>query len=977
MITTSTPGRRRHKMRAVALPIALAVTTTVLASTGAAAGRPATGSPATDTPQATSPDATAALGSISRPAASCWEIKEQRPDAPSGTYWLWTPKLEVADQFYCDQETDGGGWVLIGRGREAWNRSDAGMGTTADVRKTITGPGAFAPRTLSAEVINGLYNGERADAQQMRLRRALDGTGTNWQETRYAYSSGMPTWSWPAAHGAETPVKGVTFDGATAAAGSNTVGWVGTQQSIASLYTRINAYTYNGGTWAHHKTAALPGASTASDSYVYHSGGWLNVPFTQVFSRPKVTSSAFVAVPEEGLAEARNKAVVRDGSLKNPWGVTGRSPLFRDNLDVEVQAFGEDKATGIMYVGGNFTTVQRDSSATDAATQQFLAAFDATTGEWIPTFRPELDGQVKSIEVLPGGRLAVGGEFSNADSAPHEGFVVLDKSTGRVHQDFSTLLVNRVSVETVSVWDIVTHDGWLYLGGKFTHATGPSSTREVYSRNIMRLRLDDLTPDRTFTAELNGGAVDLDIHNGRLYAAGTFSLNKGASAFRALAINLSDYTQVPWKINVSYGNAVLNSRQYGVVATDTSVWLTGAEHLHAAYDSSDLSLKQTWMQYAGGDGQTIASNGDTVFAGCHCWGKSYEGAAKWGASGTNFEEISAIGAYDAVGTTLQRTPKVWDPAFSSRHGDGAWASHIDSRGTLWVGGDFTHAVPHGWTSRRWTGGFVRFEQDLDAIAPAVPTGLSVVTDGTWDALSWEPGGEGVTYQVFAIGSGELVTQTTDTAVAVPARPDGTRYVVRALDSDGNISATSNAVVAQPGEISADLIPEASPTRPVQLISPRATWSHSHDAGRPDGWPAVEPFTSTGTAPLGWGTNDVATAFPAAADGTRPLASYYAKSFDLPADAPHQELVVTVRIDDGTAVYLNGKEVLRENLPDGELADRTYATQSVSGNAAPDNTKTVRIPITDLAEGTNTITAEVHSNWTKAPSSTFDLEAVLQ
>ncbi|MEI7055302.1 hypothetical protein WBG06_05740 [Nocardioides sp. CCNWLW239] len=829
-------------------------------------------------------------------------------------------------------------WVKLSSGNGYMNADDTPSGAGSQLQQSVTGVTPGSTLSVTVHWNHGIPN--PGDAMQLTLSYA----GVNYAAWQTPYGVGSS--------------KVVVANGATVAPATGSA-----EKTAATYQVTFPDNVPQSGVMRFAMTAITNKVSPGDD---------FRITNLSMHSPP-------VPVPEEGLPEQRRKAVLRNGSLKNPWGVTGRSPLFQDNLDVEVQAFGEDTANDIMYVGGNFTTVQRDKDGTDAATQQFLAAFDSVTGEWIDTFRPDLDGQVKAIEVLPGGRLAVGGEFANVDGAPHEGFVVLDTATGKVHPDFTTLLVNHISIETVSVWDFVTDDGWLYLAGKFTHATAPGSTREIYSRNLMRMSLDDLTPDRTFTADLNGGAVDLDIHNGRLYAAGTFSQNKGNPAFRALAIDLDDYSQIPWTIHTSYGTAVLNTRQYGVVATDTSVWLTGAEHLHAAYDATDLSLKQTWMQYSGGDGQTIATNGDTVFAGCHCWDYTYEGARKWGDKGSNYAEISAIGAYDAVGTTIQRSPKVWDPVFSSRRGDGAWASHIDERGTLWVGGDFTHARPDGWTTgNRWTGGFVRFEQDGDATAPDVPTRLTVVTDGSWDALSWDPTGEdGLTYQVFRIGSGDMVAETTDTAIAVPAAPEGTRYLVRAIDTAGNISATSDPAVAQPGEIPAGLVHEGEPVRPTQVIAPRTSWTYSYDAGRPDGWPAVTSLASTGAAPLGWGTQDVATTFPAAADGTRPLATYYARSFELPADAPHQELVITVRLDDGAAVYVNGREVLRENLPDGDLTDRTYATTSVSGAAAPANTSTVRIPVSDLTTGTNTITAETHANWSKAPSSTFDLEAVLQ
>ena len=96
-------------------------------------------------------------------AASCWEIKSNFPEKPDGIYWLQTPTLIVPQQFWCDQTTDGGGWVLVGRGREGWGFGYGGQGKSIDVT-TPTGQAAFAPRALAARTIDGLLDGGRVDA---------------------------------------------------------------------------------------------------------------------------------------------------------------------------------------------------------------------------------------------------------------------------------------------------------------------------------------------------------------------------------------------------------------------------------------------------------------------------------------------------------------------------------------------------------------------------------------------------------------------------------------------------------------------------------------------------------------------------------------------------------------------------------------------------------------------------------------------
>jgi hypothetical protein len=46
------------------------------------------------------------------PRASCLELRDSDPDAPSGVYWL-QPDDGAPFAAYCDQETAGGGWTLV------------------------------------------------------------------------------------------------------------------------------------------------------------------------------------------------------------------------------------------------------------------------------------------------------------------------------------------------------------------------------------------------------------------------------------------------------------------------------------------------------------------------------------------------------------------------------------------------------------------------------------------------------------------------------------------------------------------------------------------------------------------------------------------------------------------------------------------------------------------------------------------------
>src|SRR5699024_5655917 len=134
-------------------------------------------------------------------------------------------------------------------------------------------------------------------------------------------------------------------------------------------------------------------------------------PFTQVFLRPRVMSESFEAIPDAGTSERINVSAPSSRPMPTTWGVTGLGAAGGGIQNTEVSAFAE--SDGRVYVGGNFRYVQRTASGGDRVDQPYLAAFDVETGALISSFRPTFDNQVKTLAVLPNGRLAVGGNFQN------------------------------------------------------------------------------------------------------------------------------------------------------------------------------------------------------------------------------------------------------------------------------------------------------------------------------------------------------------------------------------------------------------------------------------------------------------------------------------------------------------------------------------------------------------------------------------
>jgi hypothetical protein len=909
-------------------------------------------------------------------AASCWEVKKLDGSAPSGTYWILTPQLKAPTKIYCDQTTDGGGWALIGRGRENWTYNYDGKGTAAEVADQVTGTGAFSPRQLSGTTINGLLGGKRFDdatyGSGVRLRRATNADGTSWQETRFTYRSGSrDRWTW--ALGAGLPLASFSIGGSegTEATTRN----FGTDDAFRRVWTAedpANSYV-RGFTYGSSVTG-----STSASSYIYskNSGGAYGVPFTQVFIRPKLLSSqlSFATIPAGGTAPETIRAAPRSGALPTSWGVTGLGAGGTTENAGEVQAFAQ--IGGVVYVGGNFTTVQKGASpsAADTLAQPYLAAFDATTGEPIRSFKPQLNNQVKALAALPNGRLAVGGEFTSAGGASRSGLVVLDASTGALDASYSTNVENRLTGGKVSVRGLDVGGSYLYVTGAFTHFTNPSAS-ERYAKGGARINLSTGLADGSWNPDFNGTgtAVDASDDGTAVYFSGYFTqMRGGQTADRAAAISTATGAAPVAAWQPTFSTAGSARYQQAVKQVGGKVWLGGSQHSMFSYDPKTFALENAHVTKDGGDFQAITGGNGLAFGGCHCEQWNYSDTTQFDTTSpgsTNItwsqaDKIYYVGAWDA--TTGDYVPE-FTPEMRADQGRGVWALLVASDGTLWAGGTLTSAVRENGANQ-WVGGFARFAvRPHDA--PAKPSGLAASMSGTTATLTWNGNlPSGGTFEVLR--NDRVVGVTTAKQLAVAGSSSSDRFVVRVADAWGNRSA-STAVVGPP---------DAPPVTTVNLVTSGSTWSYLVDntVAVPSTWTS-STFDArawrTGKAVLGWGKGPLTTNIDVPAGATRPLTSYFRQQVTVTNRSALKTLVLTTRADDGIAVYVNGTQVGRANLPDGPLTRGTYATVASSTATAVESPVSWNVPTSLLVDGTNTIAVEVHSNYRLTPSLSMDLTLV--
>jgi hypothetical protein len=954
------PSRRTPRaLRAAALTVAALIGSLLVPAPAAAAE-----------PTLPAPDGLSALTA----AASCWEIKQRTPAARSGVYWIATPALGAPERFYCDQSTDGGGWVLIGRGREGWSVSQLGAGTPAQVREPVTGQAAFSPRQLPAATIDALNNGRpvREMADGIRLVRATNQAGTSWQRVIFTLSSPRDEWTWQFNN--QQRVASYSMDGLPLMGGqTSNFGW-------NNGFGRVRTITGSTEGWAMgwgYGSDVKGSPDAASHLWSKDTSTGYARPFTQVFIRPRLMSQDVHApLPAEGTPARAGTAVAQAFAEPQPWGVAGlgAGPSTLEGSN-EVSAFTESGSR--VFVGGNFTGVQRTAGGSGRVAQSYLAAFERDTGQWISTFRPVFNNQVKALVALPGGRIAAGGYFSTVNGESHPGLVVLNATTGEVDEAFTGNLLNYLSGGVPVVRTLDVQGDWLYAAGSFTHARAGDGPQQ-YARGAARFSIATSRPD-AWNPELNGTVMSIDAsaRGDRVYAAGFFTQSKGRTADKAAALSATDDTLYPWQVVFSNREGGRQGYQQAVLEVGDRVWLGGSEHSLMSYARDTLAMSSSNITVAGGDFQALATDGRAVYGGCHCFETDYEGATRWPSVGTAWTGAHAIygsGAWSAA--TGEYLPS-FNPVLNTRNGAGAWALFVDSKGTLWQGGDYSYSTRAGYV-RQWAGGFVRHVQ-TDTTPPTTPSGFKAVTGTEGVTLSWTASTDdrGVAaYEVLR--ADRVVASGTATTVTLPPAPATTRYAVRAVDAAGNRSAgTPPVTAAQPGPTGPDPDPEPDP-EPAVVLEKGSTWSYLWNGeGAPAGWAAPafdDAGWATGAAPLGWGTSDIATPLSTATTPV-PITSYYRHDIELPTPLP-EKVSLSVRVDDGVVVYVNGTEVLRRNLDAGPVGPNTYANTSVSGTTAVAQPVTVELPASAFTAGVNTIAAEVHSNYRSAKSHSFEMTVTL-
>ena len=166
------------------------------------------------------------------------------------------------------------------------------------------------------------------------------------------------------------------------------------------------------------------------------------------------------------------------------------------------------------------------------------------------------------------------------------------------------------------------------------------------------------------------------------------------------------------------------------------------------------------------------------------------------------------------------------------------------------------------------------------------------------------------------------------------------------------------------------------TAAVDLLKGRK-WKYE-DSGKNLGtnWRGIEyddAAWDSGPAPLGYGDDDIATVIEYGTnEASKHITAYFRTEFEVPENSGDAKMRMSLRCDDAAIIYLNGREVIRYNLPARGVNFWTLAVKTI-------NYKQEKLFL-DFAidpaavkPGRNVLAAEVHQRGRVSSDLIFDLK----
>ncbi len=667
-------------------------------------------------------------------------------------------------------------------------------------------------------------------------------------------------------------------------------------------------------------------------------------------------------------------------------------PWWRPVLDAPVWALDVTPA-GNLLAAGEFDHV-------NGVARSGLVALDARSGAIDPSFyaevvRPNTPAQPVIRDLYrEGDQLYAVGNFSRVLSgnpaAPTRTNLTkatrLNASTGAVDANWKPVIAGR------SAWAVATSGNGtrVHLGGEFSYVNGAAGSALIATVDaVTGANLPGWENGSHATPRGNwplGGIVyDLGVYGDNLFVSGAEHYWEQRNAVNGARIRLNSSPHDTQRIEVIGDRVYIGCHCYRTSRALQIIEVSGA---------TGLKLRDLGNSLVSGDGPWAFAKAPD---GCLWTGGDIRQTTQLVGGGTSWVGRMAR-LCDAAGPLPHSVPSLtapppppdpnvllpsgstWRYLADGTHpigwtrpsfADGAWAT---GRGELGYGdGGEATVVPRQGLSALFRTTFdadpaaapyVQLRLTVDdgatvwingspVVAENMPTGTITASTPAASPISGGAEADATTYR---LPSSVLVNGTNAIAVSVHQSDSSSAD----LSFELSMTRTAEAGATSPAPaIAVPSPPPLPPAAPVDLVVPGASWRYLDDgSNQGTAWRApafADGAWAEGPAKLGFGMGGEATVTRA---GGRPVTAYFRHRFTLGDANGFSALTFRLLRDDAAAVYLNGTEVVRDNLPAGTVTATTNAVAFVTG-AAQSRWVEFTVPASALRTGENVLAVEVH------------------
>ncbi|WP_256840638.1 YncE family protein [Ornithinimicrobium faecis] len=168
--------------------------------------------------------------------------------------------------------------------------------------------------------------------------------------------------------------------------------------------------------------------------------------------------------------------------------------------------------------------------------------------------------------------------------------------------------------------------------------------------------------------------------------------------------------------------------------------------------------------------------------------------------------------------------------------------------------------------------------------------------------------------------------------------------------------------------------EPPPEDVVLIDGATADWRYWDRGAAPNDWRQLtfdDAAWEVGNAEFGYGDGDEQTIVDYGLSPTDKYMTTYFRTTLTVEEAPDQ-LAIELKADDGAVVFLNGSEIVRDNMPTGSIGFSTRAAANRSGSAEA-ATRSFTLDPGRLTQGVNVLAIEVHQDYRASSDLSMDAD----